>query len=332
MTGNRTSVTCRVWRDGALVTETVRNDEIVEALRDPEQLIWLDVVDAEPAHLAVLAGELRLPATEIEDAFAPHERPKVSRHGDHLFFTACSATLTGSLGETTTGRLAVHRISGFVLPSALVTVRGSDFDIEPVLHAWDDNADLLRFGPRALVHGLMDTIVDGHFATIQTLDDDIEALEDVLFASDRTGPDFLRQVYTLRKDLVALRRVVLPMREVVNGLLRHGGRTNTELDSWYDDLYDHILRAAEWTESLRDMVTSLFETNLSLQDARLNTIMRKLAAWAAIIAVPTAITGWFGQNVPYPSYGTRWGVWISAATILLGSAALWWSFRRRDWL
>src|SRR6202000_718649 len=111
--------------------------------------------------------------------------------------------------------------------------------------------------------------------------------------------------YRIRRDLVDLRRVVLPMREVVNAVLRyrqsiHGA---SELTSWYDHLYDHVLRAAEGTESLRDMITTMFETNLSLQDARLNTVMKKLTSWAAIIAVPTAVTGYFGQNVPYPGLG-----------------------------
>lgn len=313
------------------MAETVRKEEILDALHDPDRLVWLDVVDATAEDLGPLVEALHLPATEVEDAFAAEERPKVSRHGDHLFFTAYGTELVGELADHS-ARLRVQRISGFVLPSALVTIRRADFDMAPVLRAWDENTDLLRSGPRALVHGLMDTIVDGHFATIQTLDDDIEKLEDVLFEEHRTGHDFQKRVYTLRKELVSLRRVVLPMREVVNGLLRHGGRTNTELDSWYEDLYDHILRAAEWTESLRDMITSVFETNLSLQDARLNTIMRKLAAWAAIIAVPTAITGWFGQNVPYPGFQEPFGLWVSLLTIVLGSTAMWWSFRRRNWL
>ena len=241
-TSNGQQVNCRIWHDGELITETVHRSEIIEALHKPDRLVWIDFVDAHPAELAELIDALRLPPTEIEDAFAPNERPKVTRHGDHLFFTANTAKLTGPLGDSTEDRLQIKRISGFVLPTALVTFRRSDFDMAPVLHAWDQNADLLKFGPRALVHGLMDTIVDGHFATIQQLDDDIESLEDVLFDQDRTGHTFQRQVYSLRKELVALRRVVLPMREVVNGLLRHGGRTNTELDSWYDDLYDHILR------------------------------------------------------------------------------------------
>ena len=93
-----------------------------------------------------------------------------------------------------------------------------------------------------------------------------------------------------------------------------------------------MLRASEWTESLRDMVTPVFETNLSLQDARLNTVMKKLTSWAAIIAVPTAVTGYFGQNVPYPGFGKEWGFVLSVAVIVAIALALWASFKKRDWL
>ena len=96
--------------------------------------------------------------------------------------------------------------------------------------------------------------------------------------------------------------------------------------------FDHVLRAAEWTESLRDLVTSAFETNLSLTDARLNTIMKKLAGWAAIIAVPTAITGWFGQNIPYPGFSEPLGLWLSVALIVVGVGVLYALFRARDWI
>lgn len=321
---------CKVWRDGELVCDRVEKSRIVEALHDPHSLVWLDLAGMDCRHLAHFQEDLGLYATEIEDAVAPHERAKVSRRGDHLFFTAYSVELTD--GSKEDERLVTRRISGFVLPSALVTIRDEEFDVEPAERAWAANHDLLRFGPRALVHGLLDAMVDQYFETIQQMDDEIEDLEDELFEENHTNQHFQRRVYALRKDLVALRRVILPMREVVNGLLRHGGRTDTELDSWYDDLYDHVLRVAEWTESLRDMITSVFETNLSLQDARLNTVMKKLAAWAAIIAVPTAITGWFGQNVPYPGFSDRFGFILSVVLIVVLSGALYIAFRKRDWL
>ncbi len=144
-----------------------------------------------------------------------------------------------------------------------------------------------------------------------------------------------RSTYRLRKELVELRRVVLPMREVINTIMRRRAERGdtVELDSWYSDLYDHVIRAAEWTESLRDMITTVFETNLSLQDARLNTIMKKLTGWAAIIAVPTAVTGWYGQNVPYPGFQSVAGFVSSAVVIVLMSALLYVVFKRKKgWL
>lgn len=104
------------------------------------------------------------------------------------------------------------------------------------------------------------------------------------------------------------------------------------LDGYFEDLYDHVLRAAEWTESLRDMVSSVFETNLSLQDARLNTVMKKLAGWAAVIAVPTAVTGWFGQNVPYPGFQTTLGLVQSVVAMVIGTVGLYVLFRKKDWI
>jgi magnesium transporter len=134
---------------------------------------------------------------------------------------------------------------------------------------------------------------------------------------------------------VELRRVILPMREVVNAVQRHrteGNGHRSELDGWYSDLYDHVLRASEWTESLRDMITTVFETNLSLQDARLNTVMKKLTGWAAIIAVPTAVTGWFGQNIPYPGFARSSGLWASAIVIIVMAGTLFVVFKRRSWI
>jgi len=114
--------------------------------------------------------------------------------------------------------------------------------------------------------------------------------------------------------------------------MRGATEDNAELIPFYEDLYDHVLRATEWTESLRDMVSSVFETNLSLSDLRMNAIMKKLTGWAAIIAVPTAVTGYFGQNVPYPGFGHTWGFWLSLTSILLIAFALYVTFRRKDWL
>ncbi len=228
----------------------------------------------------------------------------------------------------------MHRISGFVLPRGLITVRLSPwFDVEQVSRRFDELGGQ-EYGVGSLVHGLLDVVVDGHFEAVGTLDDQIEGVEDALFADTVPAAGLQRTTFRLRKDLVELRRVVLPMREVVSAIQhrRMDAEISPELDPLYADLYDHVLRASEWTESLRDMITTIFETNLSLQDARLNTVMKKLTGWAAIIAVPTAITGYFGQNVPYPGFQSVAGFGVSSALIVVLMIVLYVVFRRRNWL
>jgi magnesium transporter len=304
-------------------------EDLSEYLNADSCLSWADIVAPDEAMLATLADELSLDPLAIEDALEEHERPKATRYSTHTFLTTTSLHIDGD-------QLVTSRISAFSMKQALVTVRLDDrFDMDEVVRRWDDNADLMQYGPKALVYGLLDVIVDGYFQTVETLDDAIEGLEDVLFDEDASAPRRVqRKTFELRKSLVHARRSVLPMREVVATVMRRVADEShiVELAPYYEDLYDHVLRAAEWTESLRDMISSVFETNLSMSDVRMNAIMKKLTSWAAIIAVPTAITGYFGQNIPYPGFDRVWGFWLSTLSILLISAALWAMFRRRDWL
>jgi magnesium transporter len=165
--------------------------------------------------------------------------------------------------------------------------------------------------------------VDGHFAAVQSLDDSIEHLEDMLFDDGRRRiQEVQRDSFKLRKNLVLLRRVVLPMREVLNTLVRRDlDIVQPAIAPYYKDVYDHVLRATEWTESLRDLVTTIVETNLTVQANRMNLIMKKVTSWAAIIAVPTAVTGFYGQNLPYPGFGIHAGFIVSSAVILALSGA-----------
>jgi magnesium transporter len=325
----------RVWRGGKLQDEEFNFERISDHLAEPDALVWVDLYQPDHEALAALAHELGLNVWAVEDAVAPSERVKATVYATHTFFTVYAVDMAAPDPDGQPGtRLTKHRISAFVLPHALVTVRLAPFwDIAPVLERWDDLGGQ-QYGVGALVHGLLDVVVDGHFDAVQILDDCIEDIEDELFDPPSRDSNVQRRSFAVRKDLVNLRRVVLPMREVINSIQHH--RTSAagapELDPLYTDLYDHVLRASEWTESLRDMVTTVFETNLSLQDARLNMVMKKLTGWAAIIAVPTAITGFYGQNVPYPGYDTVGGFLVSTGLIVALVIVLYVMFRRRDWL
>jgi magnesium transporter len=182
-------------------------------------------------------------------------------------------------------------------------------------------------------HGLLDLIVDGHFTTVQVLDEQLDSLEDVLFDEQPRSRELQRRSFEVRKSLVLLRRAVLPMREVVNSLLRRDlGVVDEHMQPYYQDVYDHVLRASEWTESLRDLVSTILETNLTLQGNRLNEVMRTLTSWAALLAVTTAVTGFYGMNVPYPGFGRHWG-FVTSLSVLLGlTGALYLFLKKRGWL
>ncbi|MFD4194057.1 magnesium/cobalt transporter CorA [Amycolatopsis thermoflava] len=319
----------RVYRHGVLEAENFPAAELSDHLQDPAAVVWLDFVKPTEADLATISEELGLHRLAVEDAVHEHQRPKLDRYESHAFLTAYAVRL-----DTATGVLSDSELAAFLTDRALVTVRKDEhFDIEAVVRRWDASADLAKGGTGYLVHGLLDYIVDTHFDAVQAMDDQIESLEDGVFADHVDHTAMQRRSLRLRKSLVALRRVVLPMREVVNSLMRRDHHLVDEtLMPYFQDVYDHVLRASEWTESLRDLVTTIRETQLSLQGNRLNLIMKKVTGWAAIIAVPTAITGFYGQNVPYPGFERPWGFWLSTAVIVALSGALHAMFKRRDWL
>jgi len=319
----------RRYRGGVLEAEGFSVTEIGDHLRHEGVTVWLDLHDPGVEDLAMLTAEFDLHPLAIEDAVLRHERPKLDRYPDHLFLSAYAVHL-----DETTAELVRSELAAFITPRALITVRkDSKFDVDRLVAHWEDSPDLAVHGVGYLLHGLLDVVVDGHFAAVQSLEDQIEALQEQLFAEDRAGIEVQRRSFQLRKSLVLLRRVVLPMREVVNTLMRRDIHLiDQEMTHYFQDVYDHVLRATEWTESLRDLVTTILETRLTIQGNRLNEIMKKLTGWAAIIAIPTAITGFYGQNIPYPGFGQTWGVVASMVLIVAIGGGLYAMFRRRGWL
>jgi magnesium transporter len=327
-TPTRCQARTRLYQDGRLVEEGFPVARISDHLADGAT-VWLDLRDPDHEDLEVLQEEFGLHPVAIEDAVVDRERPKVDRYHTHLFLTAYGARL-----DPATGELATSEIAAFILPQALITIRKDDgLDMGKVVERWDASPDLAGAGVGYLLHGLLDYIVDGHFEAVQSLDDAVEELEDDLFDDSPKNLTVQRRSFELRKSLVVLRRVVLPMREVVNTVMRRDMRfVNEELMPYYQDVYDHVLRATEWTESLRDLVTTILETNLTIASNRMNVITKKVTSWAAIIAVPTFITGFYGMNVPYPGFSDHVGFIVAAAIMVISGAALYLVFRRRDWL
>jgi magnesium transporter len=319
----------RLYRDGKLVLEDFPAADISEYIGQPGTYVWLDYCAPTAAELATVTEELKLHPLAVEDAVNEHQRPKLDRYDTHLFMSAYNVHL-----DIASGELRTSELGAFITKHALVTIRKDEgAPIDSVVARWDGSQELAGHGVAFLLWGLLDDIVDGHFDAVQSLDTEIENLEDLLFADVPRNHEVQRRSFELRKSLVLLRRIVLPMREVVNAMMRRDLHVvDEQIVLYYQDVYDHVLRATEWTESLRDLVTTILETNLTIQGNQMNLVMKKVTSWAAIIAVPTAITGFYGQNVPYPGFSTHWGFWFSTLLIIALSVALYWAFRRRDWI
>src|SRR6266700_6974602 len=185
----------RLYRDGRLELEGFPVAEISDHLVDERVTIWLDLRDPDRDDLDVLSEEFGLHPLAIEDAVQKRERPKLDRYRSHLFLTAYGAHL-----DLASGELATSELAAFVTPRALITVRKDDgLDIGAVVERWDASPDLAKFGVGYLLHGLIDYVVDGHFETVQSLDQAIEELEDVLFDTTLQNREVQRRSFELRK-------------------------------------------------------------------------------------------------------------------------------------
>ncbi|MFC6021253.1 magnesium transporter CorA family protein [Plantactinospora solaniradicis] len=320
----------RMYRDGSLVAQDFPANEVKERLAEDDRVVvWLDICQPSEDDLRLLAEELGMHELALEDIVQQAQRAKLDRYDTHLFLNTYMVRLDAA------GGLTDVEVSAFVKPRALVTVRYNDrFDIREVLARWDESAELAPHGVAFLLYGLLDTLIDGHFTAVQQLDSTLEQVQGVMFKGGATNRDEVqRRIFTARRNLVRLRQVTLPMREVVNSLMRPTMHTvDPEMLPYYQDLYDHVLRVIEWSDSLRDLNTTMLETNLMLQNNQLNLIVKKVTGWAAIIAVPTAVTGFFGQNLAFPWRHTPAEFIISLVVTFGLAISLYLVFRKKTWI
>ena len=184
-----------------------------------------------------------------------------------------------------------------------------------------------------LLYALLDVVVDTYFEAIDAFDQYCDHVSNQIFSDKPLDPSQQRHWFEMRRSMVRLQRTVVPMRDAINSLLRRGSSTvPDELYPYFEDVYDHVLRVNEASDSLRELVGTIMEANLTLRDYRQNQIMKKVRSWAAIIAVPTLITGFYGMNVPYPGFGDPWGVIAASGLIVVTCTGLYRLFRRVDWL
>ncbi|MEO8329695.1 MAG: magnesium transporter CorA family protein, partial [Candidatus Nanopelagicales bacterium] len=292
-------------------------EEALVVLCSEADTAWLDLT---PAEFEPLVERLELHPQAVEDALKAanglsesSQRSKLERFPGHLFLYLFRADLDAK------SELRLREIPLFVSKRGIVAVdRARPYDMEELLGRWRENPRILQFGVPALLYGALDLVIDSQLETVDQLADAVDGMEDDLFDdSDANSDPREAQLrgFSTRKSLVRLRRVTQPMRELISATMRHDDEDSPHIDPqllpYYQDLYDHVLRINDTIEGLRDLITTIYETRLTLFDHTLNTVTRQLAAWAAIIAVPTAVTGFYGQNIPYPGFADHSGFWTS---------------------
>jgi magnesium transporter len=313
----------RLYRDGKCVDEDFDPGRISDHLAEKGNVVWLDLEQPTEADFALVAEEFELNPLAVEDALGERQRPKLDHYDDHLFITLYDSVLDSGSGQLTTRELSL-----FVGPAYLITVhKDAGYEMDDVVQRWNDNTHLCQHGVGFLLWGVLDVVVDGYF-------DSVQGLEDLLFETGKRSTEVQRRTYELRKSLVGIRRFVLPTREILNTLMRREDNVvDNALMPYYQDVYDHVLRAADSIDSLRDLVSTILETHLTIQGNQMNQVMKQVTSWAAIAAVPTIITGYYGMNVRlFPAANTLSGG-VAALVLMVGLVALLYStFRRRDWL
>jgi magnesium transporter len=323
------TVRSRAYRHGHLVGDGLTVDELRSQAAEPGTVVWIDLCNGSSGELRTLADHFGLHELAVEDAVRAHQRPKLDRYADHLFLSCRAARLDA---EDTA--LVEAEVNIFIGDRWLISVRPDDtLDIDEVIGRWDRSPELAESGVTFLLYGILDVVVDTYFAAVDEVDSYFDEISEGIFSDEPIAPEDQQRWFQMRRSLFRLHRIAMPMREMVSSLMRRDHDLVTpEMYPYYQDVYDHTLRITEATDSLRDLVGTIVETNLSLRDYRQNQVMKKVTSWAAIIAVPTLITGFYGMNVPYPGFETRTGVWVSIVLMAAISMSLYRVFKRKEWL
>jgi magnesium transporter len=321
------SITCRLYSEGRLEEKDFDPSLIDEVLKRPGSTVWLDIEDPTEEKLAMLAEEFGFHELAIEDSLHPHERPKIDQYGTYFFLVAYGITVEGD-------GLVEHEVTAFVGHNYLVTVRKSPpLDLDPVVKRWEAHQELAAEGGGYLLYVLLDEIVDGYFEALDHYEDRSEAIEDQVFGGTAHG-QVQNEIFGLKKDLIKFRRSISPLRAVLDVMQRRSVDVVTvPLEPYYRDVYDHVLRATDFVDGLRDILSSALEASLAVISNRLNEVAKRLTSWAAIILVPTLIAGIYGMNfVHIPELDWLFGYPFALGLMALSALVLHRVFKNRGWL
>jgi len=288
---------------------------------------WLDIADPRGEELTLAATELQLHPLAVEDARNQHQRPKIDEYDDHYFIVVYA------LEEPSPDVIRHREISIFVKRNAIVTVHEGSIAALQVVERRFREQKLATTG--LLLHAILDTIVDSYFEILDGLGDRVELIEAMVIDGDpRDSHTSIRELFRLKRDLLAIRKVVAPERDVAASLVRGDIRELREPGrrAYFQDLYDHIVRVTDEIDTFRDLVSNVVDAHLAAVSNRLNEVMKVLTSIATVLLILNVITGFFGQNWNFIPYGSQGLFWVSMAVMVIGTVGAAWYFKRKGWL
>ena len=320
-------VNCVAYSEGRKLADIPKED-ISEYLKRPNCFVWVALKDPEPSELDEMQEEFGLHELAVDDARHGHQRPKIEEYGDSLFAVLHTIELNP------TDEFVIGEVDVFVGPNYILsTRRKTQKGFSDVRARCEREPELLRNGSGYVLYALMDAVVDRYFPVLDHLETELESIEEKIFGHGMARSN-IEALYGLKQSLMQLKHAVDPLMEAVGKLT--GGRVPqicTGMREYFRDVLDHLQRLHASIEGIRDMLTTAISVNLGMINLNETEVTKKLAGWAAIIAVPTLIAGIYGMNFKnIPEYDLTYGYPLAIAVMVGIDVLLYLWFRKIRWL
>ncbi|HEX8804346.1 MAG TPA: magnesium/cobalt transporter CorA [Acidimicrobiales bacterium] len=321
-------IDCAVYDKGVRRPGHLDVEDALESLTDDDSFVWIGLYEPTQDEFDAVTAELDLHPLAVEDAIHAHQRPKLELYGDLLFLVVKTARYDDAREAVDFAELQIFAGRQFV-----VTVRhGEACDLAPVRRHLEDDPERLARGPVAVMHAILDRVVDDYTPVLDGLDNDIAEIEASVFSDDRRNP--AGRIYKLKRQVLHMYRAIDPLLEPLERL--HTGRhplAGTDIGHYFRDVDDHLRRVSARIEIQRDLLSDVLQVNLAHISVQQNDDMRRITGWVAIAVVPTMLAGVWGMNFRHmPELDERWGYPAALMVMALASFSVFRYLRRRGWL
>jgi magnesium transporter len=320
-------INCAAYSGGRRIAD-VELSNVHEVLKTNEGFVWIGLHEPPGEVLKTVQSEFGLHDLAVEDAQKAHQRPKVEIYGDSLFVVLRTAQVNKErhidFGET----------HFFVGPNFIVSIRhGSSLSYAPIRSRCESMPHLLSKGQGFALYAVMDFIVDQYFPVVQELEQELEAIEDKVF-NEKPSRETTENIYQLKRELLEIKRAVSPLVDICNRLMRFDIKCiSAETQPYFRDIYDHVIRINEMVDNTRELLNTALEANFSLISISQSDVSKKFAGWAAIVAIPTMVAGFYGMNFRFiPNVEYHYGFYAVIFFTVTACVLVYYFFRRSGWL